>query len=205
MNERGDKILNVVTVAVWAGLFIWEIWLVLTVWRGGDMPIPFVDWDVDSNPLAAGLLFVFGTPLIGFLGAVLVPIIAGPLVLVFGRSPRVELPTDRNPLCHGTGRELPATDGDDVVCPECGMSVLSVEVVPGKWEVIGHTTSGEPTGGRPMQFEPCPGSDAPAPAGTEKGQRAECPECGHDMYTWGITADSLRIHEHLRPRTPTTE
>ena len=79
-NPQG-AVSGVVTVAVIA----WELWFVVSVWRGGRLPVPFIDWTTDGHPFVAILLFLFGTPFLSAVAFTLTMAIAGPLVLAFGR------------------------------------------------------------------------------------------------------------------------
>lgn len=69
-----------------AALIAWELWFIVSVWRGGALPVPIFDWNTDNgHPIIAVILLLVGAPFLGMIGFAVTAAIAGPLVLAFGR------------------------------------------------------------------------------------------------------------------------
>lgn len=204
VDQRLDRAQDVLVKIVVVGLVVWEAWLLVSLWRGGRLPIPFVDVSVEGSPLIAVLFFVFGTPLLGFVGVVITMVLGLPLALVAGASAARDVKPRKPavPRCAGSGSVSSEKPHDDesVVCVECGHEVRTVEAVPGKWKTADHTIEGHLDGPLPDRWERCPGSHGPAPSNAEVGAFAECPVCGLRWETYGAALyGSLSMVDHFRP------
>lgn len=97
VETRGDAIVRAVSALVTTALIAWELWFIVSMWRGGSLPVPFIEWHTSAgHPVIAVLLLVLGTPFLAVIGFTITALIAGPLVLAFGgkRRPSTQAPPD---------------------------------------------------------------------------------------------------------------
>lgn len=90
MSSLGEGLAAAVGVTGAIAGSLWELWIVVTVWRGGELPVPFADWVVDPSPGAALVLFVFGWPIVATISywatVVAMFVVAGPFLLLGRRQ-----------------------------------------------------------------------------------------------------------------------
>lgn len=203
MESRAESAVKGLAACVAVTMMAWELWILVTVWRGGHLPVPFIDWTTTGHPFVALLLFVFGTPFVAAIGFTLTTVVASPLVLVSelrrdapgdSRAAAADEPISR-PVkrCSGSGR-FAAAGLARVECSSCGHSVRTTETESGRFRTMEHTTAGGESGARMTE---CPGSGMIA--ATSAAHR-RCPKCGQLVdttlpHSWTNRA----LVRHLRP------
>ena len=205
-ERRAESAAKGLAACVAVTIAAWELWILVTVWRGGHLPVPFTDWTTTGHPFVALLLFVFGTPFVAAIGFALTMTVASPLLLFSelqrdtpdkSRAAVADEPVSR-PVkrCPGSSR-FAAAGLARVECNSCGHSVRTTETESGRFRTMEHTTAGAESGTRMTEC-----SASGMIAATSAAHR-RCPECGQLVDTTLPHSSTNRsLVRHLRPSRP---